>query len=180
MTIDDSEAFADRVQCARVWLQGFVVESQGFYQSKRLEEDTAQEKEGRRAIAQLLVDGNAPGEILDLLATLLAPDVSARLKVGEQLFRSGDPQIILSLSGSDHVLRLRRRDRVRYSDGHLIGCIISLVQEKIDAGASLERAFFEASERAEAAGIERMSPSNVRKIWNKSKSLREQIFDPPS
>jgi hypothetical protein len=128
-----------------------------------------------------LVDGDAPSEILDLLATLIAPDSEANQKagirkVGKQLFRSGDNRTDLALSGSAKVMRIRRRDNRRYSDGHLIGCIISLVREQIDAGASLENAFFEVSERASAAGIERMSARNVKKIWTESKEFRKALF----
>lgn len=181
MKRDDAEAFAERVQLARIWLQGFAVESKGVMQSKRVEEDTPLDRACRHALAQLLVDADAPREIMDVLATLIAPDSEAGqkfglTKVGEQLFRSGDARTNLVLTGGNQVLRLRRRDNKRYSDGYLIGSIISLVREQTYAGASLETAFFEVSERAEAAGITKMSPSNVRKIWNKSNAVREKLF----
>lgn len=172
---------AERVQLARVWLEGFVTDSERLMQSKTVEEDTPHDRACRDALAQLLVDADTPREILDLLATLIAPDSEASQKVatrkvGKQLYRSGDTSLILALTGSDKVLRLRRRDNRRYSDGYLIGSIVSLVREKNDAGASLETAFFEVSELASAAGIERMSARNVKKIWNESKAFREQLF----
>ena len=47
----------------------------------------------------------------------------------------------------------------------LAGSIAQRVHDKRADGMSLEKAFFEVSEEAREAGIEKMSPENVKRIW---------------
>jgi hypothetical protein len=57
MKTDGPELIAERVTLARVWLEGFVVETEGMWQSKIVEEDTPQDRSCRDALAQLLGSG---------------------------------------------------------------------------------------------------------------------------
>ncbi len=175
------DTLAERIQLARIWLCGLSTVTDGIRQHKRVEEGTQQDKACRQSLAQLLVDGDAPREILDLLATLIAPDSKASPKanlrtIGVQLFRSGETVSDLALTGNDEVLGMSRRDGRRYSDPNLIGSIITLVRERTDAGLTLEKAFSEVSEIAAEAGIETMSERNVKKIWYDTKALRDVLF----
>lgn len=169
---DDLESeHARNVTLARAWLGGVVRDNNGFGEMYRLEERTAAEAAGRRALAQLLVDGNAPREIIHLLATLIAPDgkpvkkgSKERLR-GESLRKTGENQQDLSLTGSEWIVSIRLRDNKRRRDANLVGSIAQRVHEKRMDGMSLERAFTVVSKEAKAAGIKKMSRESVRAIW---------------
>jgi len=164
-----SNDYESNVAAARAWLNGFAEDKGGILKSARYDEDTRAEAGCRRALAQLLADGNAPRDIMHLLAQLIAPNDPIHPKkyglIGEQVFLTGDPRIILSLTGSDWTVSIRRRDNRRFQDGMLAGSIAQRVHDKRADGMSLEKAFFEVSEEAREAGIEKMSPENVKRIW---------------
>lgn len=62
----------ERISLARVWLQGYASERNGYFLRRYAEGDD--DLRGRRALAQLLRDGVAPPDILDLLARSVMPD----------------------------------------------------------------------------------------------------------
>lgn len=177
------DSVAERIHLARIWLRGYIKVTNGIHQHKRIEEPSLEDKLCRHSLAQLLVDGDAPREILDLLARLIAPDsdVSPKVKlkqVGIHLFRSGKTGTDLALTGNDDVLRFCKRDGLRFSDPNLIGRIITLVRERTEAHVGLEQAFHEVSGIATDAGIRGMSERNVKKIWYDNKELRKVLWGP--
>lgn len=170
-----SNDYESNIALARKWLNGFAEDKGGILKSARHDEDTRAEAGCRRALAQLLADGNAPREIMHLLAQLIAPDDPDLPKgcglgpIGEQVFLTDDPRTILSLTGSGWTVSIRRRDKRRFQDGMLAGSIAQRVRDKRADGMSLEKACFEVSEEAKEGGIEKMSPENVKKIWRETK-----------
>ena len=69
---DAKSADVGKISLARAWLDGYVSERKGYPASRYLEGD--EDLHGRRALAELLRDGNAPPDILELLARSLMPD----------------------------------------------------------------------------------------------------------
>ena len=169
MENNSSDDYERNVALARTWLNGFAKDGGGILQSAQFDEGTRTEADCRRALAQLLADENAPREILHLLAQLIAPDDPNLPKeygrIGEQVFLTDDPREIPSLTGNDRTVSIRRRDNRRFQDGLLAGSISQRVRDKQVDGMNLEKAFFEVSEEAKKAGVAKMSPENVKKIY---------------
>lgn len=161
---------------SRAWLSGYFRDLDGVLITRRVEEFTEQDRDCRRALAQLLIDGDAPQEILDLLAVAIAPDAKdtrTSRKVGEHLFRTDSTQTELGLAGSDRTLHIKRRDNVRSIDPALIGTILRLMRERIHLGRSIEKSSGEVSELLEVQGIT-LSARTIKGYWDELSKIYSQ------
>lgn len=160
-----------RILAARFWLAGYIDTSRkmpSLMYHKKANGEPWRDAEGRLALAQLLVNGEAPREILELLAHAITPDDPQNSVRGTPVFNEHLPSTVLSEMPINRRLDFvhrgggsRKRGVGRSADPVRDGYIISEVQALIINGCKKTNAF---QKVAEQAGL---SAQAVRKIWKK-------------
>lgn len=160
-----------RVRLARAWLGGYMEVGRSIPNLAYIEAHSEKDRTARMALAQLLVDGNAPRDVLELLASCIAPDFHPPDDVslparGEPIIATDNPMRLLN---EHHQRRLdftfrrgkRRRGAPQQTDPYRDGAILQRVMEKIADGTNKTTAFREVAEDV------RLEPDSVRAVWTK-------------
>lgn len=165
-----------RVSLARAWLAGYLKTRPRVPRHAYIEAGTDSDREGRLALSQILVDGAAPREILDLLATCIAPDY-------QPPDGTSFPAREIPLVASDNPLRLivgdlnprrldfsfrtgtRRRGVSKQPDPVRDGAILQEVMKLIVAGKTKTAAFEIVGDKVG------LTSEGVRKIWKNHSSF---------
>lgn len=166
---------SERITLARVWLTGFITDDGTSRRQCFLEDGTLEDRTCRLALAQLLIDGEAPRELTDLLAAAIVPNCkfergTPALHVGHPLERTGalSTEILPDLP---RVLAFKRRTSERYTDPVFQGKVLTMLFERTDAGMSVETACAEVSELLTESG-RKITARTVKGYWDDAKALR--------
>lgn len=158
-----------QIALARAWLAGYTEMHRRVPNRAYIEPGSATDQEARLSLAQLLVDGNAPRDLLELLASCIAPDFQPPDGIslparGVAITPSDNP---LRIVREGHSRRLdfsfrkgtRRRGAPQQTDAIRDSAILSMVMTKVVDGETKTAAF-------EKVGREvGLSTEAVRKIW---------------
>lgn len=160
---------------ASAWLKGYIQVSRKVPNKAYIPDKTSDDRSARLALAQLLVDGNATQEILDLLATCISPDCEPSddiscPAIGEPLVSTTKPMRMLPEPQSrrlDFSFRTgkRKRGAPQISDPVRDGAILSKIMKLISEGTTKTVAF-------EKVGKEvGLSCDAVRAVWRRHRSF---------
>lgn len=157
-----------RIMQARTWLGGYIdarreVPTLAYYDAGS-EDDNC----GRMALAHLLMNGEAPTEILQMLAHAITPDDDDTPIMGRLVYNEYAPSTIIEperhprrLDFSKRGQGKRSRGTRRIPDPVKDGFVLTAIYKHRSDGFSKTRAF-------EAAAKEvNMSPEGVREVWNR-------------
>lgn len=178
---DAETAHRLRVQYSRIWIQGCLTGNGVARSTVYLSDDTREEAIYREALAQLLVDGNAPQDILDGLAAVIAPNTQhtgSGRKTSIDLVPSHVDH--RKVPTSDRILSFHDRSNHPKADPYKTAAILMSMSDKISRGMTIERACSEVSAELRKAfnstglarqGRDGLSEETIRRVWREGKIL---------
>lgn len=167
---ENDREIEQQVLAARAWLRGYVETHRRVPNRAYIEAGTETDRHARLSLAQLLVDGNAPRDVLELLANCITPDYQQQdgtaLPIGESITPSDNPLRILPAESPrrlDFSFRTgsRKRGAPNKRDPYRDGAILQLVMKLVMDGKTKTSAF-------ETVGKDiGLSAEAVRGVWKK-------------
>lgn len=155
----------DRINLARAWLCGYVQIQRNSPSTVYIEKDSELDNKARMSLAQLLVNGEAPAELLHLLALAIAPNDEENQGYGLELYKENESSLHLAPSPLTRTLDFVKRSRSRETDEFRNGHIVGLVLDRLHAGENLQKAY-------ESVAYETcLSSDSIRKICMKYKEF---------
>ena len=165
-----------RVRAARTWLRGYVSYADGKPFPAYHDADTpigiSKDREGRLALAHLLMNGEATTELLELLANAIAPDDPENQSFGSPIFPENKPSTILSEEPLPRRLDFRHRRRGNLENVWEKSRVLQFIHEQKLKGVGTEAAVGQAVEKFGK------SREMIYRIWDEKKDFFAPLYVP--